>query len=93
MGTIAARKAANILENAQNVVAIEYMCACQGIDFLAPLKSSAPLQEAFKTIRKRVPKLTDDRSLSQDINTIRELMRSGDIIASVESLTGPLYEN
>ena len=93
MGTIAARKAANILGNAQNVVAIEYMCACQGIDFLAPLKPSAPLQEAFKIIRKHVPKLTDDRSLSQDITTISELMRSGEIIASVESLTGPLYEN
>ncbi|MHA2321123.1 MAG: histidine ammonia-lyase [Candidatus Thorarchaeota archaeon] len=93
MGTIAARKAANILENARNVVAIEYMCACQAIDYLAPLKPSEPLEDAYKTIRNVVPKLEDDRPLSPDIAKIRELMRSGDIIASVESITGPLYEN
>ena len=92
MGTIAARKAIDILENAQNVVAIEYMCACQGIDYLAPLKPSEPLEEAHKTIRNVVPKLEDDRPLSTDIAKIRELMRSGDIIASVEAITGPLYE-
>jgi histidine ammonia-lyase len=93
MGTIAARKAANILENTLNVVAIEYMCACQGLDYLAPLNPSGPLQEAFKTIRKRVPKLEDDRPLSPDIAKIRELMSAGEIIASVESITGPLFEN
>lgn len=93
MGTIAARKAANILENAQNVVAIEYMCACQGIDYLAPLKPSEPLEAACSTIRNVVPKLEDDRPLSPDISKIRELMKSGDIIASVESITGLLYEN
>ncbi|MFX1605442.1 MAG: histidine ammonia-lyase [Promethearchaeota archaeon] len=93
MGTIAARKAASILENAQNVIAIEYMCACQGIDYLAPLKPSKPLEEAHKTIRKVVPRLEDDRPLASDITKIRELMTSGDIIASVESVTGPLYEN
>jgi histidine ammonia-lyase len=93
MGTIAARKAASILENAQNVVAIEYMCACQGIDYLAPLKSSEPLKEACRTIRNVVPKLEDDRPLSPDIAKIRELMLSGDIVASVEAIVGSLFEN
>jgi histidine ammonia-lyase len=93
MGTIAARKAASILENVLNVVAIEYMCACQGIDYLSPLKPSEPLAEAHKTIRKAVTKLEDDRSLSPDIAKIRGLMTSGDIIASVESITGSLFEN
>jgi len=93
MGTIAARKAADILENAKNVVAIEYMCASQGIDYLAPLKPSEPLTEAHKTIRSVVPKLEDDRPLSPDILKIRNLMNSGDIIGSVESLIGPLFED
>jgi histidine ammonia-lyase len=92
MGTIASRKAANILENAQNVVAIEYMCACQGIDYLAPLKPSEPIEAAYKIIRNVVSKLEDDRPLSPDIIKIQELMKSGDIIDSVESITGPLYE-
>ena len=92
MGTIAARKAANIIENTQNVVAIEYMCACQGINYLTPLKPSQPIEQAFKTIRAVVSKLEDDRPLSPDISKIRELMKSGDIIASVESVTGSLFE-
>lgn len=93
MGTIAARKAANILENAQNVVAIEYMCASQGLDYLAPLQPSEPLGEAFKVIRTAVPKLEDDRSLAPDISKIRDLMLAGAIAGSVESITGPLFEN
>ena len=93
MGTIAARKAANIIENTQNVVAIEYMCACQGINYLTPLKPSQPIEQAFKTIRAVVSKLEDDRPLSPDISKIRELMKSGDIIASVESVTGSLFES
>ncbi|MFW9974840.1 MAG: histidine ammonia-lyase [Candidatus Thorarchaeota archaeon] len=93
MGTIAARKAATILENTRNVIAIEYMCACQGIDLLAPLKPSEPLYEAYRTIRYLVPKLEDDRPLSPDISKILGIMKSGDIIASVESISGLLYEN
>jgi len=93
MGTIAARKASNILENAQNVIAIEYMCACQGIDYLAPLKPSEPLQKAHSVIRKIVSKLEDDRPLTPDITKIQELVASGTIVSEVESITGPLFEN
>ncbi|MFX1481981.1 MAG: histidine ammonia-lyase [Promethearchaeota archaeon] len=93
MGTIAARKALSILENTNTVIAIEYLCACQGIDFLAPLKPSEPLQKAFAAIRKVVPKLEADRSLSPDIAKIQELLVSGKIIEAVESMTGALFEN
>ncbi|MFW9808721.1 MAG: histidine ammonia-lyase [Candidatus Thorarchaeota archaeon] len=93
MGTIAARKASNILENAQNVVAIEYMCACQGIDYLAPLKPSEPLQRAHSAIRKAVSKLEDDRPLAPDIVKIRDLLSSGTIISAVESVTGSLFDS
>ncbi len=93
MGTIASRKASTILENAYTVIAIEYMCACQGIDYLAPLKPSEPLQKVHTAIRRVVPKLEDDRPLSPDISKILELLASGNIISEVESITGPLFEN
>ena len=93
MGTIAARKAREILENVKNVVAIEYMCASQGVDLLSPLKPSAPLAEAHAMIRETVPKLVDDRVLKTDIDKIRELIDSGEIIAAVESATGTLFED
>jgi len=62
-----------------NLIAIEYMCASQGIDLLAPLKASKPLVE-------------DDRALTPDIEKIRSIMTAGDIITHVEKITGPLLE-
>ena len=92
MGTIAARKASSILENVKNVIAIEYMCATQGIDLLAPLETSHPLEVAKSSIRKVVPKLEDDRTLTPDIEKIRNIMTTGEIISQVEKITGPLLE-
>jgi histidine ammonia-lyase len=92
MGTIAARKASMILENVKNVIAIEYMCSAQGIDLLTPLKASKPLEVAKSTIRKVVPKLKDDRALTPDIEKIRVLMDSGEIIAATEGNAGPLLD-
>jgi len=91
MGTIAARKARSVLENVSNVVAIEYMCAAQALDLLAPLKPSEPLQRAHDVIREEVPELTDDRPLYEDIGRIRRLMALRKIVSAVESVTGPLY--
>jgi histidine ammonia-lyase len=92
MGTIAARKASFILGNVKNAIAIEYMCAAQGIDLLAPLKASKPLETAKSAIRKVVPKLEDDRALSPDIEKIRNLMDEGKIVASTEKISGPLLD-
>jgi histidine ammonia-lyase len=91
MGTIAARKALQILENVQNVVAIEFMCAAQGIDLLSPLKPSEPLQKALYIIRDVVPKLEDDRPLHKDIYEIKNLMQSNTIVSAVKDVTGPLF--
>jgi len=92
MGTIAARKASFILENVKNVIAIEYMCATQGIDLLAPLKASKPLESAKSVIRKVVPKLEDDRVLSSDIEKIRNLMNDGEIVTPTEKISGSLLD-
>ena len=92
MGTIAARKALSILRNVQNVIAIEYMCAAQGIDLLSPLKPSVPLDKAHSKIREVVPKLEDDRPLSPDIAKIHSLMDSCAIVTAAESVIGPFLD-
>jgi histidine ammonia-lyase len=92
MGTIAARKARQIIENVQNVIAIEYMCAAQGIDLLSPLKPSPAILKAFDIIRKDVPKLEDDRPLHTDIGQIRELMGSRSIVSAAEEVIGFIFE-
>jgi histidine ammonia-lyase len=91
MGTIAARKALEILENVRNIIAIEYMCAAQGIDLLSPLSPSEPLQKAVDIIRTVVPKLEKDRPLHKDIHEIKNLMRSNAIVSAVKDISGPLF--
>lgn len=92
MGTIAARKASTILGNVKNVIAIEYMCAAQGIDLLDPLRGSKPIEVAKSAIRTEVTKLEDDRVLAHDITRIRELMDAGTIVSSTEKITGQLLD-
>ncbi|MGV9102981.1 MAG: histidine ammonia-lyase [Promethearchaeia archaeon] len=92
MGLISARHAREILDNTKTVVAIEYLCAAQGLDLLAPLKPSIPLKAAHRAIRESVTRLRDDRSLSSDIEQIRDLMDSGQIVSAVENETGLLLK-
>ena len=82
MGVWAARKAAQTVENAVRVVAIELLAAAQGIDFLRPLESSPALEAAHWRIRERAPRLEDDRPGSPDIEAIAELVREGAFLDS-----------
>jgi histidine ammonia-lyase len=77
MGVWAARKAAQAVENARRVVAIELLAAAQGIDFLRPLATSPPLEAAHRKIRERVARLEEDRPGSPDIEAIADLLRGG----------------
>lgn len=74
MGTIAARKARDVANNTEDVLAIEFLCACQGIDFRAPLKPGAGTEKIHRKIRSRVKKLRDDRILMGDVLKVKELM-------------------
>jgi histidine ammonia-lyase len=62
---------------AARVIAIEIMCACQAIDLLAPLRTSARLQEAHGLVRARVPMLAGDRPPAPDIDAIAALILEG----------------
>lgn len=74
MGTIAARKFIKILENTQNVIAMELLSAAQGLDLLKPLKSSSEVLKAHKLIREKVPFADKDRVFYRDINALREMI-------------------
>tara|TARA_B110001454_G_scaffold219202_1_gene252060 strand:- start:160302 stop:161831 length:1530 start_codon:yes stop_codon:yes gene_type:complete len=90
MGTIAARKCTQILRNAQNVVAMELLSATQGLDLLAPLKTSAPLEAIKGYIRSEVPYAEKDRVFSYDINRIFEMIQSRKLITFIEDQVGTL---
>jgi histidine ammonia-lyase len=76
MGMSGARRLSRMLGNLQNILAIELLCACQGIDLLAPLKTGALASEAYARIRARSPKVTEDRPLAPDINAVSALIAS-----------------
>jgi histidine ammonia-lyase len=78
----AALKAQRALDLATRVVAVEILCACQGIDLLAPLTTSPLLQKAHACVRARVPRLTADRAPAPDIEAIAHLIADGTLASS-----------
>jgi len=91
MGTIAARKCRDAVENARTVVAIELLCAAQALDLFTNLKPGHGTLAAYGVIRQTIPHLESDRILSADIETMRTLMKNGSLLEAVESATGRLY--
>ena len=77
MGMSGARRLGRMLRNLQHILAIELLCACQGIDLLAPLKTGALASQAYAAIRARSSKVTEDRPLAPDIHAVSALIDSG----------------
>ncbi|MBM3819833.1 MAG: histidine ammonia-lyase, partial [Acidimicrobiia bacterium] len=79
MSMAASLKASRAVELARQVLAVEILCACQAIDLLRPLATSAPLARAHDFIRARVPMLEHDRPPSRDLAAITAAIASGDL--------------
>ena len=90
MGTISARQCREIIDNTENVIAIELLCAAQALDLFTNLKPGEGTLLAYKAIRDSVPNLETDRILSADIEAVKALIRSGKILKAVEKKVGPL---
>ncbi len=90
MGTISAFKCSEIIKNVRSVLAIELMCAAQGLDFIR-LKPGEGVQEAYRTIRNLVPTLTQDRVMAYDLEKTVDLISDDTLIRAVEAKTGPLH--
>jgi histidine ammonia-lyase len=79
MATFAARRLMDMAENTANIIAIELLAACQGIDFRRPLTSSPKLEAVHRLIRDLVPFYAEDRFFAPDIAAITNLIESGTI--------------
>ena len=80
MGAWAALKARQIVDCASHVVAIELVCACQGIEFHRPLQSTPVLEAALAAVRTRVARLEQDRSLSAEVTALAGALRTGGLV-------------
>ena len=87
MATYAARRLGEMASNAAGIVAIELLAACQGLDYLAPLKTSPVLLKAHAAVRAQVPHLDRDREFAPDIAAATGLIESGFFRDLVPELT------
>lgn len=86
MATFAARKAVDVTVNVRRIIAIEFLAACQGIDFLRPLQSSTRLEFVHSLLRGKVARYDQDRYFSPDIAAAEKLISEGvlsDILANI----------
>jgi histidine ammonia-lyase len=77
MGMSGARRLGRMLVNLRHTIAIELLCACQGIDLLAPLQTGALAKQAYDTVRAKSAKVTEDRPLGDDIEALAALVADG----------------
>jgi histidine ammonia-lyase len=83
MATFAARRLLDMTANTRGIIAIELLAATQGIDWHAPLKTSAPLQRVHALIRQRVSFYDRDRYFAPDIAAMTQLVLSGELSSLV----------
>ena len=84
MATFAAVKLLKIAENVLQILAIETLAACQGIDFRAPLKTSSFLINKVKTIRNKIPFYDQDRYFAIDIANCAKLIKEQDYYKEIQ---------
>ena len=90
MGSIAARKGRDIVRNVEHILAMELLCAVQGLEFLLPLQPGKGIKEAYRVVREKVPPIRGDRRFSEDIKKIHLLIESGRLLRRVEKEVGRL---
>src|SRR3954468_13037825 len=84
MAMAAAYKLRRVVKNVRRVLAIELMCAAQGLDFRAPLKPGRGVTRAHAVTRRHVPKLVEDRVISHDIEALARAIESDEFTRGTE---------
>lgn len=82
MGAISARKLQSVVHNVTRVLAIEYLCAAQALEF-AKKTPGVGTQIAYRLLRDRVPPLREDRESAPDIEEAAHLIEKGTLIREV----------
>jgi histidine ammonia-lyase len=91
MATFAGRRLAEMADNTGTILAIEWLAAAQGVDFLKPLATSPRLVQVHALLRERVPFYDRDRLFAPDIEAAKSLVLSGAASAPHQALLAPLW--
>ncbi len=90
MGSIAARKAARVVEHVEQVVGIEALCAAQALEFRGVEEAAPAVRAAYRAVRQVILPLERDRVLAGDLALARDLVRQGTLLRAAEEVVGPL---
>jgi histidine ammonia-lyase len=90
MGNAAGLKALRVLDNAERALAIELLAGAQAIEFLAPLQPGDGVRAVHDVVRGLSERLTEDRSLSADIELVAGAIRSAAVLDAAEREIGAL---
>jgi histidine ammonia-lyase len=77
MAAHGARRLMRMNDNLAVILGVEAICAAQGIDFRAPLTTSAPLARVVAHLRTKVATLHDDRFMSPDLAAAAAIVADG----------------
>lgn len=90
MGTIAARKAREIIKHVQYVLGVELICAAQAVDFKDSGLLGDGSSKAYETLRNKVTFMESDRIIYPDMDNAAEIIASGELVRAVEEKVGSL---
>ncbi len=83
MAAHGARRLARMNANLSRILGVELLCAAEGVEHRAPLKTSAPLQGVIGRLRETVPALTEDRYMAPDLETAADHIRARTLVSAV----------
>ena len=78
MGMGSARRLQAMLANLRNILSIELLAACQGLDLLAPLRTGIEARKAYEVVRSLSRSVEADRSLARDIDSVAAAVAGGE---------------
>ena len=84
MGTIGARKLAEVVQNSADVLSIELFASMNAINMRKPLKSSKPISELYREFSAVIKPVTRDRAFYRDLEIIRKMVLNGDIVKIIQ---------
>ena len=89
MATFAARRLQGMIDNTAHILGIELLASAQAVEFLRPLKSSAPLEQVHATLRAQCAPMMEDRYLAPDIERATAMVLDGTVAAVLRQLDTP----
>ena len=80
MGPAAAFKLEQMLKNLEQILANEWVCAAQALEYRRPLQFGPGTERGYRKLREHVSALKEDRILTHDLGTAKDLLAHGVLV-------------